>query len=309
VYVLALLAGLGLLTWGADLLVRGASRIALGYRIPPMVVGLTVVAMGTSMPEMAVSTVAAFNGSADIALGNVNGSALANVFIALGLSAVVAPIVVSRSILGRDLPVAVGMQLLLVLLCWNASLSRIDGVVLLLAGVAYQVWLLRDAVQGRTAVEDVPDAAPGTPTWKNLLFVVVGIGMLVFGGDLFVGGATDLARLLGLSERFIGLTIVAVGTSAPEIATSVVGAYKGEDEISVGNVVGSNIFNVFGVLGVSSVIAPIAVSPETWPDLWLALACLFPLIVLALRGSMGRVVGLVFLAVYAAYVYWLLVAP
>lgn len=308
-YVLALLAGLGLLTWGADLLVRGASRIALGYRIPPIVIGLTVVAMGTSMPEMAVSTVAAINGSADIALANVNGSALANVFLALGLSAVVAPIAVSRAVLGRDLPVAVGLQVLLVLLCWNASLSRVDGLLLLAAGVAYQVWLLRDAVRGRTAVEDVPDSAPGTPTWKNALFVVLGIVMLVVGGDMFVGGATDLARMFGLSERFIGLTIVAVGTSAPEIATSVVGAYKGEDEISVGNVLGSNIFNVFGVLGVSSLLAPISVSPESWPDLWLALVCLLPLIPLALRGRMGRAVGLVFVTVYAAYVGWLFVAP
>ena len=254
------LAGIALLIFGADLLVRGASRIALALGVSPLVVGLTVVAFGTSAPESAVSVKAALAGQADIAYGNVVGSNVFNVLFILGLSALVAPLLVDRQLMRRDVPIMIGSALLLPALALDGRLGRLDGALLFLGIVAYTAFSVvasrREAAARRdAAAESGPPEAPGS--WgTNLLLVVAGLGMLVLGARWLVDGAVALARSFGVSELVIGLTIVAAGTSLPEVATSVLAAWRGQREIAVGNVVGSNIFNVLCVLGLAGLVAP-----------------------------------------------------
>jgi K+-dependent Na+/Ca+ exchanger-like protein len=243
-----LLAGLVLLVAGAEVLVRGAAKLAAHFGIPPLIIGLTVVAFGTSAPETAVSVQAAFNGSGDLAIGNVIGSNIANVLLILGITALVAPLLVSRQLIRLDVPIMIGASLVTYALALDGSLSRLDGALLFAGIIAYTSFLIISSRKSKApaadefSVEYGPEAAPKPyATLLNLALIIAGLVLLVSGSNFLVTGAVSLARALGLSELVIGLTVIAIGTSLPELATSVMAAFKGERDIAVGNIVGSNI--------------------------------------------------------------------
>lgn len=258
-----LVGGLITLVAGAELLVRGASRLAAALGISPLVIGLTVVAFGTSSPELAVSVQSAFNGSADIALGNVVGSNIFNVLFILGLSAIITPLIVHQQLVRLDVPLMIGLSILLFLLGLDGKIGFLDGAILfigLIAYTGYGIWQSRreakDVQQEYADEYAAPSGAKQPGMLVNLVFVAAGLGLLVLGSDWLVNGAVSLARLFNVSDLVIGLTIVAAGTSMPEVATSIMAAIKKERDIAVGNVVGSNIFNIMGVLGLSAMVAP-----------------------------------------------------
>ncbi|GAB4193462.1 MAG: calcium/sodium antiporter [Roseiflexaceae bacterium] len=315
VTVLLFVAGIVLLIWGADLLVRGASHLAALAGISPLVIGLTVVALGTSAPELAVSLRAAFVGQADLTLGNVLGSNIANVLLILGLAALVAPLLVAPRVLQREVPTMIGVSLLLWLLVADGSLSRLDGLLLV---VLLGAFLVATVVVGRRSADtDEPVAAlpQERSRWnvfRNLGLVLGGLLLLVAGAQWLVDGAVTFARALGVSELIIGLTVVAVGTSLPEIATSVLASLRGEREIAVGNVVGSNILNILGVLGLTTVLSPQSIQVPAS-----ALAFDVPVLVVTAVACLpifftGRMIarweGALFLAYYAAYTAYLVLA-
>ena len=310
------IVGLVLLVAGADCLVAGASRIAGRLGISPLVIGLTVVAFGTSAPELAVSVTGALTGQTDLALGNVVGSNIFNVLFILGLSAVVAPLIVQRQLVRLDVPLMIAATGLCWFMALDGVISRIDGAILALGIVLYTSILIRMARQEST----IAAAGAETPVGVGLMdripvqlaMIVAGVGMLVLGSHWLVNGAIALADSLGLSTRIISLTIGAAGTSLPELATSVLAAYRGERDIAVGNVVGSNIFNILCVLGISSTIAPsgVGVAPAALafdiPVMTaVALACL-PLFITG--GVVSRWEGAVFVAYYVAYTVYLVLA-
>ncbi len=308
--------GLALLVVGADLLVAGASRIAGRLGISSLVIGLTVVAFGTSAPELAVSVTGAMNGSADLALGNVVGSNIFNVLFILGLAAMVAPLIVQRQLVRVDVPLMIAVSVAAWLMSLDGVIGRLDGVILATGIVVYTTLLIRMARrQGLAAAAETTQApAPGLRDrlLVQLAMILGGLGMLVLGSQWLVAGAIALAQSLGLSELIISLTIVAAGTSLPELATSVLAAYRGERDIAVGNVVGSNIFNILCVLGLSAVIVPqgVAVAPAALafdiPVMTaVAVACL-PLFITG--GVVSRWEGGLFLAYYVAYTAYLVLA-
>lgn len=304
---LQLLGGLGILVAGAELLVRGAAGLAARLGLSALVIGLTVVAYGTSAPEVAVSVDATLTGRSAIAVGNVVGSNVFNVLFILGASALVAPLVVSRQILRTDVPILIGASTLAWVMALDGRLSRFDGALLLLGLVAYTVFTVREG--RRQSAAEPPAKVPGYPWPVQALLVLAGLALLVIGARWFVAGAVDVARFLGWSETVIGLTIVAAGTSMPEVATSLLAALRGERDIAVGNVVGSNIFNVLAILGLSGMIAPdgLAVTPSILRfDLPVMVAVAVATAPIALaRGVIGRVHGLFFLGAYAAYTGYL----
>jgi len=311
-----LVAGLLVLTVGAELLVRGASRLAAAARISPLVIGLTVVAFGTSAPEMAVSIKSGLTGQADIALGNVVGSNIFNVLFILGLSALLTPLVVSLQIIRLDAPIMLGVSLVLVVMAYDGVVSRIDGALLAAGLIVYTGLAIRQgrkesrsAAASEFAVEFAEEARGAGRIARDVALVVVGLGALVLGATWFVDAAVGLARGFGVSELIIGLTIVAAGTSLPEVATSVVASLKGEREIAVGNVVGSNIFNVLGVLGATAVVAPegVPVAPAALTfDLPVMTAVAFACLPIFFTGhKIARWEGATFLAYYVAYTSYL----
>jgi cation:H+ antiporter len=297
------LGGLVLLIAGGELLVRGASALALRLGMTPLVVGLTVVAFGTSSPELAVSVGAAWTGNADVALGNVVGSNIFNVLFILGAAALVTPLVVSRQLVIWDAPIMVGVCAMLLLLALDGQVGRGDGV-LLVAGLAaylgFALWLSR-----REALPGDDAAPPGDPWWRSSLLIVAGLGLLVVGAGWLVDAAVALARGLGLSELVIGLTIVAAGTSLPEVVTSIVAALRGQRDIAVGNVVGSCIFNVLAVLGITAAVAPegVAVAPAALTfDIPVMIAVAAACLPIFFTGHViARWEGGLFLFYYAAY--------
>jgi len=257
---LGILVGLVVLVGGGELLVRGASRLAIALRISPLVIGLTVVAFGTSAPELAVSVQAALAGSADLAIGNVVGSNIFNVLFILGLSAIIVPLVVSSQLIRWDVPVMIAVSLLLLVFSWDGSINRIEGAILCGGIVAYTWWGIRQsrreslAVQAEFAQEWSSKNEQPRMRAVDLALIIVGLILLGIGSRLLIDGSVTVAKSLGASELVIGLTIIAAGTSLPEVVTSMVAAVRGERDIAVGNVVGSNIFNILCVLGVSSMI-------------------------------------------------------
>jgi len=300
-FVVYLLLGLIALVGGAELLVRGGGELALRLRIPAVVVGLTVVAFGTSTPELAVSVAAALRASTEMALANVNGSNIANVALVLGIGAMVRPLRVERALLRREVPACTLLVLMVPLFLLDHRISRIEGIALLLVGLAYNAWLLRDALRGRAQVPEAEDIH--TSLLVEVAMLVGGLVVLVFGADLFVSGAVDVASRLGLSDRYIGLTVVAVGTSAPEIATAVVSAYRGKVELAVGNSLGSNILNISMVLGVTSMIYPIEmIDTKAWWDILVVLIVLLSLIPMVVKDSLlSRGEGAVLVLGYVTY--------
>ncbi|MEZ4424415.1 MAG: calcium/sodium antiporter [Gemmatimonadota bacterium] len=280
--LLLLAGGIGALYFGAEWLIRGAAALAQRFGVPPIVVGLTVVSLGTSAPELAVSIRAALGGQADIAVGNVLGSNLANVGLVLGLTALIQPLTVAARVVVREIPIMIGITLLLYPLILDLEVTRFDGALLVSLLVAYLIYVLKASRNEPEAVleefsgfiEEIPETQGNTRrTLRDIGLILVGLSALVIGGNAIVGSATYIAAALGVSEMVIGMTVVAVGTSLPELATSVVAGIRQEADIAVGNIIGSNIFNIGGVLGVTALVQPIPVGAEV-PNLHL-LAVLF----------------------------------
>jgi cation:H+ antiporter len=326
--VLGLLAGLVVLVAGGELLVRGAGGLALSLGLSPLVVGLTVVAFATSAPELAVTLDASLSGAPGLAVGNVVGSNIFNVLGILGLSALVLPLVVRARLVRHDIPVMIGISLLALLLALDREVGRLDGVLLVVLVAAYTMRIVvvsrarggteegDDAATGELVGEDPvgPDALPAPARRgslaKNLAFVAVGVGLLVLGARLLVDAATTIGATFGVSDLVMGLTIVAAGTSLPELATSVIAAVRGQRDIAVGNIVGSNIFNLGAVLGLAAVLSPQGVPVTDGAialDLPVMLVVALALAPVALTGGLiARWEGAVFLAYYVAYVGYLL---
>jgi cation:H+ antiporter len=306
--------GLVLLVAGAVLLVRGASKLALSLGISPLVVGLTVVAFGTSSPELAVSVQSALSGRVDIALGNVVGSNILNVLLILGATALITPLLVHRQLIRQGVPAMIGISLLLWALAADGGLGRWDGLLLVSLLAGYTVLTVRQS-RRETAAVGAPPIPDKTTGWDRhwgvqVLLILVGLALLVLGSDGLVRAAVTLARQLGVSDLIVGLTIVAAGTSLPEVATSIIAAVHGERDIAVGNVVGSNFFNILGVLGISASLAPadLVVAPSMLAfDLPLmaavAVACL-P--IFFTDHLIARWEGALFLAYYAAYLAYMI---
>ena len=305
--VLLFFVGLGALVAGAEALVRGASKIALSFGISPLVVGLTIVALGTSSPEVAVSVGAVMNGTTDIAVGNVVGSNVFNVLFILGVSA---------QIIRQEVPIMIGASVILAVMVIDGSLSRAESALLLALLVAYTVFLVR---QSRAETAEIRDeyasAVRRNGTWDShwavqALLILAGLALLVLGSEWLVSAAVAFARALGVSDLVIGLTIIAAGTSMPEVATSIMAAVRGERDIAVGNVIGSNTFNILGCLGLSGVVSAQGLGMSSAVlnfDLWVMLAVAFACLpAFMLRNEIGRRRGLMFLAFYVAYVAYLI---
>ena len=322
--LLMFVGGLVLLVVGASTLVRGASQLALSWGISPLVVGLTIVALGTSAPEIAVSVGAVLEGKTDLAMGNVVGSNIFNVLFILGVSALITPLVVHQQLIRQEVPIMLGVSLLLVALTLDGNLSFLDGGLLFALMLAYTAFLVvqsRRQIQAeqvhQTELEQSPPSA-GTPDWRThwavqIGLVAAGLVALVLGSDYLVQASVSFAKSMGVSDLVIGLTIVAAGTSMPEVATSITAALKGERDIAVGNVVGSNIFNILGCLGLSGlvsgdmglVVPASLLAFDMWVMLAVALACL-PVFITG--REIARWAGGVFVGYYVAYVTYLILA-
>lgn len=310
--VLFILPGFVLLVGGGELLVRAATALARAARISALVIGLTVVAFGTSAPELAVTLQATWSGAGDLALGNVIGSNIANILLVLGLAALMAPLWVERRVLTIDLPLVVAASFALWLLGLDGRLRPVDGALLFATLLVYLIWSIRagrrDADASETPDAGNPSAPPGPQGWimaRDLALLLLGLLLLALGSRLLVMGAVEIARLLGVSELVIGLTVVAIGTSLPEVATSVIASLRGARDLAIGNVIGSNLFNLLAVLGLGALVAPepIPVAGEALRlDLpVMILASLICLPLLGMSRRLGRLEGGVFLLAFAAY--------
>ena len=301
--MLLLAFGFVLLVKGADWFVDGASGIAVKLRIPQLVIGLTIVAMGTSAPEAAVSISAALKGSADITIGNIVGSNILNILIILGLASAIVPIAVAKSTIRVDIPFMLLITGVLLALGWDATITLFDGLIMLVLFAAYLGYLLYMAKKGGEEGEEIRDMN----LWQAMLYTVIGLVLIVWGADVAVDAATSLARIFGLSERFIGLTVVALGTSLPELFTSVTAARKGNADIAIGNIVGSNIFNILFVVGLSAMIVPVPFTPNFRIDTIVAIAAGVMLLLCSLRQKkLVRWHGIAMLLGYGIYFLYLL---
>lgn len=314
---LYLLFGLILLILGAEALVRGASKLAAALGISPLIIGLTVVAFGTSAPELAVSLKSAFAGQPNIALGNAVGSNIFNVLFILGLSALFAPLIVSQQLVRIDVPLMIAASVLVLILGGDGNLSQIDGGILCLGLIAYMVFLIVLSRKESTAIKNEYEAAFGAKKEReqknhyiNILWVIAGLGLLVLGSSWLVNSAVAIAKNLGVSDLIIGLTIIAAGTSMPELVTSVVASLKGERDIAVGNVVGSNLFNLLGVLGFTSLISPLGIdiSPAALRfDIPVMIAVAAACLPIFFTGNLiARWEGILFLFYYVLYTLFLI---
>ncbi len=314
VQILLLLLGLALVVFGADYLVEGASAVARRFGLSEFVIGLTIVGMGTSAPEMVVSFIGAFEGNADISVGNVIGSNIFNTLLILGLTALILPMAITPENRRKDIPMNIFTVALLVLLGFKSTLfgigadglSRWDGGILLLVFVLY-IW---QAFSSGKPQEQKADDTPPMKIWLALLMILGGLAGLVFGGKLFVDSATGIARALGVSDKFIAITILAGGTSMPELATCVAAAVKKKGQLALGNIIGSNIFNVLLILGGSALIHPLSFAGISMIDLGVLL--LSALVVLSScfvgkKNMLDRLDGVIFLLIWVAYMAWLIV--
>lgn len=304
-----IIVGLLLLVAGGEFLVKGAVALAKRFGIPTIIVGLTVVSLGTSAPEMVVSIMATLRGAPDIALGNVIGSNIANVLLVLGMTAIVYPVVADPKTAKTDGVFMVLISIILLLMMQGGVIGRIEGGLLVTIMVIYLLHLRSMVKRGDGAdiIEELEEeTAYEAPLWKAALLTVGGIALLVVGAEILVGGASELARLLGVSEAVIGLTIIAMGTSAPELMTCVVAAYRKHSDIALGNIIGSNIFNILAVLGVASFIHPIDVNPMLLDvDVWVMLAASVILVPMMLTDrKISRFEGSLFLGCYIGYIIY-----
>jgi cation:H+ antiporter len=311
------IAGFVLLVTGAETLVRGASRLALAVGISPLVIGLTVVAYGTSTPELAVTVQSSLTGQADIALGNVVGSSIANVLLILGIAAALVPLVVDQQLVRLDVPIMIAVSCLVLFLSLDGNISRFDGIILSGGAIAYTIFAIGQSRQESPEVQ-AEYAQEYGGGWFNgfgqiawhFSLIVMGLVLLVFGSRCLVKGAVAIATLLGVSELIIGLTIVAVGTSLPEIAVSIIASLRGERDIAVGNAVGSNIFNILLVLGLGSILAPSGINVSVYAlrfDIPVMIAVATACLPIFFTGyAIDRWEGFLFLGYYAAYILYLL---
>ena len=295
---------------GAELLVRGGASLALKLGLTPLVVGLTVVAFGTSMPELIVSLKAAMLGQSDIAIGNVVGSNIFNIAVILGLSALVFPVTTHLQVLRWDAPLLVVVTLLVPLTFLDGSVSQIEGIILMLATVAYTWWAVRmakkDEKLGHEAHIDVPEIKKKGSVLADVVKILAGLAVLVAGSRLLVDYAVLIAKSLGVSEAIIGLTIIAAGTSMPELATSVVAAFRKQSDIALGNVLGSNLFNILFVLGGSAAIHPVRTSGLKPLDLWMMVGITVILLPMLFTGKrLNRAEGLILVACYGGYLFFM----
>lgn len=291
--------GFAMLVKGADWFVDGSSGIATKFGIPQLIIGLTIVAMGTSAPEAAVSISAALKGSADITVGNIVGSNILNVMIILGLSAAITPLAVANSTILVDIPVVLIASLLLLVLGWNGMLNWISGLLLLVVFILYLAYLFIEAMKNK---EHTTEEQQSVSIGKALLLTVIGLILIVWGSNVTVDAATTLATLWGMSPRFIGLTIVALGTSLPELFTSVAAARKGNADIAIGNVVGSNIFNILLVVGISALITPVPFQSKFVFDTLVTIGVTVLLWLCCFKDKkLNRWAGYLFLACYIVY--------
>ncbi len=298
-----LIVGFVLLIKGADFFVEGSSGIAKALRVPSMIIGLTIVAMGTSAPELSVSISAALQGSNAIAISNVIGSNIFNLIVVCGVCAMLSPLPITKQTLKSEFPIAIGAGILLLVFCLNGGLGRVEGIIFLVLFAVFLGWMVKSALDSRKNGEAVEEEEiKSLPIWLCFVYIIGGLLAVVWGGDLVVESATAIAKAFGLSETLIGLTIVAIGTSLPELVTSVVAAKKGEVEMAIGNVIGSNIFNILLILGTSSSITPIAVATESVFDLVLLTAMSMVVYVFGWsKQKINRMEGAVMVAMYVAY--------
>ena len=295
-----LVVGFALLVKGADWFVDGSSSIAARLGIPQLVIGLTIVAMGTSAPEAAVSVTAAIRGSADITIGNILGSNIMNILIILGLAAFLTCIHVGKSTVFREIPFMILISVLLLVLGMDGSVTFMDGVILWGAFLVYLGYLFR--MTKNNDAEEETSINTERPLWKSVLWTIIGLALIVLGSDVAVDAATSIAHIMGMSERLIGLTIVALGTSLPELFTSVTAAKKGNADIAIGNIVGSNIFNILFVVGTSALVTPIPFASAFLTDGVIAIAAAMLLLICCLHHySLARKSGIAMLASYATY--------
>ncbi len=308
--ILYIIIGVAVVLWGADRLTDGAVGLAAKMNIPQIVIGLTVVAMGTSMPEFFVSLVSAINETPDLAVGNVVGSNIFNVLLIVGTAAVVAPMVISKTTVKKDIPFAVLASVLLFVFGLDNYISRIDAAILTVVFIIFMIYTVRTGIKGAAENKQSSDSEPNKkplPVWKAILFVLLGLACLIFGSNLFVNAATEVATELGVSQAIIGLTIVAGGTSLPELATSVVAARKGESAIAMGNVIGSNVMNILMILGVTGLICPMQVNGITMIDLGVLLLSISLLWLFSFtKYKVERWEGAVLLAIFTGYMSWLI---
>lgn len=306
VQLLLLALGFVLLVKGADWFVEGASGIADKFGIPQLVIGLTIVAMGTSAPETAVSITAAIKGNADIAVGNVVGSNILNILIILGISSVITSIAVAKTTIRYEIPIMLGITFLLLGFGANGgTICLWEGIILLLCFAGYIGYMFLMVKKGEMQAEEMESAKK--PLWKMLLAAVIGLGLIILGSDITVDAATALAKIFGMSEKFIGLTVVALGTSLPELFTSVIAARKGKADIAIGNIVGSNIFNILFVIGTSALIIPVVFEMSFVIDCLVAVAAGVILwLCVCRKKKLNRLDGIIMLAAYAAYFVYLL---
>lgn len=303
-----LVIGFVLLIKGADFFVEGSSGIAKNLRVPPMIIGLTIVAMGTSAPELAVSTAAALKGNNAIAVSNVIGSNMFNLIVVCGVCAILSPIHIKAKTLKEEFPISILAGILLLVFAYTGTtLGRAEGIAFMLLFTLFLVWMVKSALNARKNGEEVKtEEIKSLPMWKCLLYIAGGIMAIVWGGDVVVDSASDIAAAFGLSQTLIGLTIVAVGTSLPELVTSVVAAGKGENDMALGNVIGSNIFNVLLILGVSCTITPIAIGMESIYDLVLLTVMSLMVYIFSLsRKRLNKTEGALMLIVYIVYMYYI----
>jgi cation:H+ antiporter len=319
-----IIIGVALVIWGADRLTEGASSLARGMRVPEIVIGLTIVAAGTSAPELFVSLVSALKGTSDLAVGNVIGSNIFNTLLIVGCSAAVAPIAVAPNTVKKDIPFAIVASLMFFILCfddmssphlWGNEITRQDGLILLVGFMAFMFYTFRMAINSgqlklreeELGVEPVKEPRDYSHLWRNLAWIVVGLACLIGGSNLFVDSATYVAHRFGIRQSIVGLTIVAGGTSLPELATSVVAAYKGRSAIAIGNVIGSNVFNILLILGVTAVIHPLRIMGITIVDLMTMLISIGLMWLFAItKYYVSRREGWVLILTFVGYMAWLL---
>ena len=291
--------------WGADRLTDGAVAVAEKMKMPQIVIGLTIVAMGTSMPEFCVSFISALKGTSDLAVGNIVGSNIFNTLLIVGVSALVAPMSIMKTTVRKDIPFALVASALLLIMCLDGDISRIDAAILFVMFLIFMYITLRGAKAQGTDVEE-KEKKP-MATWLSIVWILVGLACLIGGSNLFVDGATAVATKLGVSEAVIGLTIVAGGTSLPELATSVVSARKGNSGIAIGNVLGSNVFNILAILGLTGVISPMTLKGITMTDLSMMVISIILIWLFSFtKYKIERWEGAILTAVFVGYIYSLL---
>ena len=320
--VLILILGFILLIKGADIFVSGASNIAEKIGIPSVIVGLTIVSLGTSAPELAVSSISAFQGNNGIAIGNILGSNIFNTLVVLGGTAIASPLIINKKIVKRDFLVNILVVILLYVISFgfvfngtDGRISRIDGLILLGLCIIYIIFLIKSAIKNKIVYEVDKNSNNKNKEIKvglNIIKIIIGVCGIVLGGNLVVNGATNIAYSIGMSEKLVGLTIVAVGTSLPELVTSIVAALKGETEIAIGNVLGSNIFNILLILGLSSTINPIMVSGNLYIDLIFLIVVTFIIGVMIFFNrnkelkKINRIEGTIIIIFYVTYLSYII---